>query len=89
MNKQHKCEHMPEEVVIYFTDHYTSDRQWFLFISETAKERDLELSTEINTVGEFLWQTAFNIRFCPYCSEKLDMNNGELHFHKAVNYKLL
>ena len=90
MNKQHQCEHMPQEVQVYCTDHYTADKKWFLFISETAKEMDLELSHEINEVGELLWQTAFNIIHCPYCGLQLETTQQTIvHFHKAVNYKLL
>ncbi|HBC3399185.1 TPA: hypothetical protein KDX79_000995 [Vibrio parahaemolyticus] len=90
MTKQHQCEQMPKEVQVYYTDHYTTAEQWFLFVSETATEMDLELSHELNEVGELLWQTAFNIIHCPYCGLKLAiMQTATAHFHKAVNYKLI
>ncbi|MBF4285131.1 hypothetical protein, partial [Vibrio anguillarum] len=70
--------------------HYTTNKQWFLFISESASEMDLELSHELNEVGELLWQTAFNIIHCPYCGMELEKeDNGNPHFHKAINYKLI
>lgn len=88
MTKKHQCEQMPEEVQVYCTDHYTTEEQWFLFVSETATEMDLELSHELNELGELLWQTAFNIIHCPYCSLKLEeIDNDSPHFHKAINYK--
>ena len=88
MTKRHQCEQMPKEVQVYYTDHYTTEEQWFLFVSETATEMDLELSHELNEVGELLWQTAFNIIHCPYCSLKLkEIDNYIPHFHKATNYK--
>ncbi|EMV2052598.1 hypothetical protein AABM02_000076 [Vibrio parahaemolyticus] len=90
MTKQHQCEQMPEEVQVYYTEHYTTEEQWFLFVSETATEMDLELSHELNDVGELLWQTAFNIIHCPYCGMKLEnVDNGSPHFHKGINYKLI
>ncbi|EHK0048707.1 TPA: hypothetical protein ACGU7P_001117 [Vibrio vulnificus] len=91
MTKQHQCEQMPEEVQVYYTDHYTTEEQWFLFVSETATEMDIELSHELNEVGELLWQTAFNIIHCPYCGLKFEKTTQKVtaHFHKAVNYKLI
>ncbi|EJG0989148.1 hypothetical protein C4G66_RS19805 [Vibrio parahaemolyticus] len=90
MTKQHQCEQMPKEVQVYCTDHYTTDEQWFLFVSEMATEMDLELSHELNEVGELLWQTAFNIIHCPYCDLTLETTQTPtVHFHKAVNYKLI
>ncbi|EXJ47078.1 hypothetical protein [Vibrio sp. NH-UV-68] len=75
---------------MYCTDHYTTDEQWFLFVSEMATEMDLELSHELNEVGELLWQTAFNIIHCPYCGLTLETTQTPtVHFHKAVNYKLI
>ncbi len=90
MIKQHKCEQMPLDVQVYYTDHYSTNKQWFLFISEAATEMDLELNHELNEVGELLWQTAFNIIHCPYCGLKLEPSEKvNSHFHKAVNYKLV
>lgn len=55
-----------------------------------ATEMDLELSHELNEVGELLWQTAFNIIHCPYCGLTLETTQTPtVHFHKAVNYKLI
>ncbi len=89
MISQHLCTQMPNDVQVRCTAHYSSNEQWFLFISETAKEMDLELSHELNGVGELLWQTVFNIIHCPYCGLRLEPDSkAKPHFHKAVNYKL-
>lgn len=88
MCTRHSCQAMPVQVNLVHTDNYSSDKEWFIFITEEAQEGDLEHSHELMNVGDIIWQTAFNVIFCPYCGERLP-NFREEHYHKAHNYKLI
>ncbi|EAZ97153.1 hypothetical protein [Marinobacter sp. ELB17] len=73
-NLIHDCDQMPKNGVAvrsgsgFFED---DDLGWCLFVERLATEDDLQENHYLEEVGEMIWMTAVEIKFCPYCGEKL------------------
>lgn len=50
------------------------DLSWCLFIERLATEEDLQENHYLEEIGEQIWTTAVEIKFCPYCGVELLTN---------------
>ena len=82
---EHRCESLPEDTVsIFINEDFEPDR-WWLCIGQYADEETLLENHLMENVGDTLWQTLIQIKFCPYCGEKLlpesEIFTGDSHHH--------
>lgn len=69
----HDCVGMPAKGVSIRRDDYMGRESplWCLFIERQATEEDLENNQHLEDVGQAIWMTAVEIKFCPYCGKEL------------------
>ena len=70
----HDCSQMPVQgVAIRFgIDWFAGEGySWCLFAERLATEEDLKENNYLEEVGETIWTTVVEIKFCPYCGKDL------------------
>ena len=68
----HQCDALlTKGVSISHTVYFRETPTWCIEIYREATEEDLENNHYLEEVGESLWQTVVEIRFCPYCGASL------------------
>lgn len=70
----HDCDDMPKDgVSVRVGGAYlgSEESRWCLFLERLATEEDLEENHYLEEVGETIWTTAVEIKFCPYCGREL------------------
>ena len=70
----HDCDQMPSERVAIRLGSACfegEDLSWCLFIERLAVEEDLLENHYLEEVGETIWTTVVEIKFCPYCAVEL------------------
>ncbi len=68
----HECEYQSEGVrVERSSDYFHGKYTWYLVISRTATELDLESNHHLEELGEELWCTVVEINSCPFCGTSL------------------
>jgi len=74
MNQVHRCKSMDlAEIWIEF-----SADECILNINRVATEEDLEQNSYLEEVGQIVEFVGINIKFCPYCGEKIHEPDSEL-----------
>ena len=70
--KLHDCGKLPRGFSIYHEpDNEWSGPGWWMWMTKEAMEEDTETGTEINEIGETVWENQVEIVFCPFCGERL------------------
>ena len=65
----HECNSLTKNGVYL---NYDNERpSWTLTIQKEATETDLEENGYLENVGDIIWVTSIDIRYCPYCGEQL------------------
>jgi hypothetical protein len=83
----HSCDQIPSEGVSIRVGTACFDGEnlgWCLFIERLAAEEDLLENHYLEEVGESIWTTVVEIKFCPYCAvELVDVDPGRHMSHTA------
>lgn len=69
-DETHDCKFLPKSGVLIYRNNTlegNSQNPWCLHIQREATEKDLEVNCDLETVGEIIYQTIFEIVYCPYC----------------------
>ncbi len=66
----HACAEMPKEGLTISRDPDYSDA-WFLTATKEVDEQRLIEDANFENVRDIIWQSRIEIRYCPYCSQKL------------------
>lgn len=70
----HECEDMPRVGVSVRREKGYLEREdlgWRLVVERQATEGDLEENHHLEELGDVIWTTMVEIRFCPYCGHEL------------------
>ena len=91
-NHIHECDQMPKLGISVHTGDASfgnDDPSWYLTVQKTATEEDLEENHHLEEVGDIIWMTMIEIKYCPYCGEKLPYDQSQSkdddfgYFHHA------
>jgi len=66
---EHICNTFPKPgVYLSFCKEFPA---WILNIQREATESDLQENSYLENIGDILWLTRIEIRYCPFCGEQL------------------
>ena len=87
MNRIHECGDMKQAEVWIELEH----DQPLLHLNQTASRDDLEENHHLEQIGDTIATVILNVKFCPYCGEKLTGSDGAgvpwFHYHDFSSWK--
>jgi len=70
----HDCGKLPEGItIVHDPGSQSMGTGWWMWMTKEATEEDTETATMIEEIGETVWENQMEIVFCPFCGERLLM----------------